>query len=661
MNEPTREVFGNVIPAMRVLFYALIFGSIALLVFQVWKRSRLWIIGQKGEIERNPRIILQRLLTHVLAQKRTARRNLGGILHVFLFSGFVVLTIGTTLLAIADYGPVHFHRGNYYLLYELTMDLFGVALCIGCMLAIYRRAFVRHPSLGHRFSDYLLLSLLLLLGISGFVLEALRLKYTAVTPEIGRWSTVGWAMNVSIFRSTSLQTAQTLHLLIWWLHAIMVAALFAIIPQTRLMHIITGPLNIALRPSRHPGSLLPIDIEEVEKTGRIGNSEISHFTQQQLLSVDSCMSCGRCERACPAFASGKPLSPKSIVLNLKAQMESPGAMPLQGDRISAETLWSCTMCQACVYECPTLIGHVDLILDMRRHLVGEGSISGPPAKSMRNIGTQFNPYGRPHSERFAWADGLDVPTVEANPAFEYLLWVGCSASYDPRAQKVARATVELFKEANVNFAVLGPHERCTGDSARRLGDEFLFQEMVKTNIETLAEFKVKKIVTPCPHCMNSFRHEYPQFGAKYEVVHHSELLADLVENGKLPRQESNEKVTLHDPCYLARVNGQTESTRSILNGEQTEMPRHGKQTFCCGAGGGRMWFEEAPDQRVSRLRAAEAIATGANVVATACPFCLNMMTDGIASTTGGENIKVMDVAEILINGRQPKPTEHQKQ
>jgi len=314
------------------------------------------------------------------------------------------------------------------------------------------------------------------------------------------------------------------------------------------------------------------------------------------------------------------------------------------------------MCQACVRECPVLIGHVDLISDLRRHLVSEGQISGSPARAMTDIGKHANPYGRSAGDRLAWAEGLQVPTAESHPEFEYLLWVGCAPAFDPRAQRVSRALVRLLQEAKVDFAVLGGEERCTGDPARRLGDEFLFQELARGNVEALNRRKVKKIVTACPHCFNTLRNEYPPFGGRYEVHHHAQLLAELTRLGRLRGGgPSNGQVTLHDPCYLARVNGETAAPRDLIQiatGRITrEMPRHGAKTFCCGAGGGRMWFEEAPAQRVSRLRATEAAGTGAKTLATACPFCLNMMSDAIAATKGGETMKVLDVAEILLESR----------
>jgi Fe-S oxidoreductase/nitrate reductase gamma subunit len=652
VDNATREVFGNIAPWMQILFFVMIAASLGALLWQVAARVWLWRKGRPGGFERDWRVWMQRLVVYAAAQKRVHRKSLGALLHWLLFSGFVVLTIGTILLGIAYDGPYYFHHGWYYLFYELTMDVFGVAFILGCLLAMYRRAFRRKPSLGHNRSDWCLLGLLLSLGVTGFILEALRMHYTQVQPPIAYWSTVGWLIDTTLLHGIDVGDAQTMHLAAWWLHAVLVAVFLATIPINRFLHVLTGPLNIAARPERPMGALMPLQMEEVEQTGRTGVQELADFNRQQLLSLDSCMECGRCEDACPATATGKPLSPKAVVIDLRNLM-SLGGGNVHGT-IRDETLWACTMCQACVQECPVLIGHVDLISDMRRDLIGEGKLSGPPAKALQQIGNQSNPYGRPNSERFAWAEGLDVPTVESNPAFEYLLWVGCAASFDPRAQKVARATALLLKEAGVNFAVLGKEERCTGDPARRIGDEFLFQQLAQTNVETLARHKAKKIVTPCPHCYNTLKNEYPQFGGQYEVAHHSTLLAELVEAGRLSNAASDgEPITLHDPCYLARVNGEVDATRAVIgaaqNAQYREMPRCGKKTFCCGAGGGRMWFEESPEQRVSRLRAREALDSGARSLATACPFCLNMMTDGMAGTPGGENVKVLDIAELLLS------------
>jgi Fe-S oxidoreductase/nitrate reductase gamma subunit len=654
-NSATREVFGNIAPWMRVVFFAMILVSMSWLAWQLEKHRRRWRMGKRPGFERDWRVWVERLVVYAMAQKRVHKKSLGALMHLLLSSGFIVLAIGTTLLAIAYDGPYYFHHGWYYLIYEATMDVFGVAFCLGCVLALYRRVARKPPSLGHNRSDWWLLGLLLTIGLTGFAVEALRIHYTQVQAWLAHWSVIGWFIDVTMLRGLSLHTAQNMHLATWWLHTILVAAFFITIPVNRFLHVLTGPLNIATRHDRPMGALDPLTLAEVEETGRTGVGALRDFTQSQLLSLDACMECGRCEDACPAFVSGKPLSPKAVVVDLRHLMSLGGGNV--HETIRDETLWACTMCQACVQECPVLIGHVDLISDMRRDVIGEGKLAGPPARTLQQIGNQANPYGRPNSERMAWAEGLEVPTVESNPDFEYLFWVGCAASFDPRAQKVARATIQLLRNAGVNFAVLGKEETCTGDPARRIGDEFLFQERAQTNVEILTRRKVRKIITPCPHCHNTIKNEYSQFGGEYEVQHHSAILAELVREGRLSDRATNgsEPITLHDPCYLARVNGEVDATRAVIGAAEDkqyrEMPRCGKKTFCCGAGGGRMWFEEAPQQRVSTLRAEEALATGAQTLATACPFCLNMMSDGMASAPGGEEIKVRDIAELLLDAQ----------
>jgi Fe-S oxidoreductase/nitrate reductase gamma subunit len=651
--QPTREIFGNIAPWMQGIFYLLIIISVVILIWRFWLRLGLWRSGVAGEFERDWRVWLKRLVTYALYQKRVHRKSLGGILHVFLFSGFAVLFVGTTLLFIADKGPVYFHRGMYYLFYELTMDIFGVAFGIGCTLALLRRLAVKPASLGHNFLDWVLLSLLFTIFITGFFLEAFRLQYNGIETSVAHWSPVGCWLSLIFNNIITQPKAQLLHLVTWWIHTTLVVLFFSVIPFTRFFHVITGILNIALHPSRPGGALSFIAMSDVMEIGHIGVSAINHFTRQQLLSLDACMECGRCQDACPAYAANKPLSPMSVVRDLKNMMEHENGLVLHGDVIRAETLWACTMCQACVHECPVLIGHVDIINDLRRNLVGNGQIFGPPAQALRRIGKQFNPYGQIQQERTDWAKGLNIPTVKSNPGFEYLLWVGCMASFDPRVQKIAQATVQLLTHAGVNFAIFGDEEKCTGDTARRIGDEFLFQELAQANIKTLKKYNVSKIVTPCPHGYNTFKNEYPQLEGSFVVQHHSQLFAELILSGKIKiKKKTDETVTLHDPCYLARVNNEVVASRAVIERSIDsniiyEMPRHGKNTFCCGAGGGRMWFEETPEQRVSLIRAKEVLRTGANVLATACPFCLNMMSDAMATVTQGDQVRVMDISELL--------------
>jgi len=357
---------------------------------------------------------------------------------------------------------------------------------------------------------------------------------------------------------------------------------------------------------------------------------------------------------------GKPLSPRNVVQDLVAVMNAGSTdVNVHGAPIAAETLWSCTTCAACADVCPLGISPMRMITDMRRHLIGEGSLRGSPAQSLQKTERSGNPWGMAASERLAWANGLNVPVASQHSDFDVLYWVGCAAAYDVRVQKVARSFVRLLQRANVNFAVLGTEERCTGESARRMGDEFLFQQMAAQNVETLAQRKVQRIVAHCPHCVNSLRNDYPQAGGNYQVLHHSELLDELIQQGRLPRMESSQQnngpTTYHDPCYLARAAGVTEAPRSVLaassnsslDSNLVELPRNRRATSCCGAGGGRMWFDDAVDRRVGQDRVQEIVQSGAANVAVSCPFCLVMLNDGLAAKK--PDVRVRDIAEILAD------------
>ena len=684
---PTRETFGNISQAAQLVFYLLTVVTMVVFAYGVWRRFKLWRqgmpIGIRELVKGNFQQIfaqlkpgLRRLLTDGLGQKRVRGRGLPTWAHLSLFAGFMMLFLGTTLLELDHIAgwiskSLQFHHGTYYVIYEFTLDVFGLLFLIGCVLFFWRRT--RRPaSVGHRATDWYVIISFLAIGLSGYLVEGLRIVWQQPTgigaqcSPVGLWIS-GW------FAGMGETSARSAHQVIWWLHSLLVFGFIASIPYTRLLHVIAGPLNLFFaKPDL--GRMTPITMEEVEKTERIGVSAIEHFNQQQLLSLDACMECGRCEEACPAFATEKPLSPKRVVQDLKALMgvnltanvtPHPDPLPSEGrgkvsaskrslhdDTINIETLWSCTTCNACARVCPVRIDPVTLLTDMRRNRVGEGALSGTAATALRRMQSSGNPWGLPAAERGNWSEGIGAPTVKENANFELLYWIGCAGSYDRRAQRVARAVVKLLKHANVNFAILGREEKCTGDSARRLGDEFLFQELAQANIATLGKYNVRKIVAHCPHCLNALLKDYSQFGGNYEVIHHTQLLEQLVAAGRLKVQGDNpgrESITYHDPCYLARVNGIHAAPRSLLaaaSGNLSEMPRNRENTFCCGAGGGRMWMEEDPKKRVSTVRAKEALGTGAKTVAVGCPFCLTMMTDGVA--TQNDTARVMDVAEILV-------------
>jgi len=678
-----REVFGNIPGWAQGLFYVVAAIAVGVWAYGLYRRVRLWRQGKpSGGV--SYAAALQRVVRDVLLQGRFRGRPFASLAHVLLFSGFFVLLIGTTLVAIehilADLlgrpasDPV-FHKGLYYAIFELVTDSFGVAFLVGCTMFLVRRlrgggSFAKTPA------DVGMLALLIVIGVTGYMVEGLRIIHAA-TPLPGL-SPVGY-VTASLFTAAGVDQAGAgrLHFALWWFHAALALGFIAWMPYSRLLHSLAGAINLALREDRL-GTMRPISMAEVEETGLIGVAQLADFTRRQLVELDACVSCGRCQDACPAFEAGKPLSPRSVVQDLVGVMNVRGVgkqesgvggqesgkkdeadVPLAGGVIGDETLWSCTTCGACVDICPLGVSPMGMITDMRRFLIGDGALRGSPATALQKTDRVGNPFGLPQKDRLAWATGLDVPLVKDNPDYEVLYWVGCAAAYDRRAQKIARSVVRLLQAADVNFAVLGPEERCTGESARRMGDELLFQQLAEQNVATLGAHRAKRIVAHCPHCVNSLRNDYPQAGGEYEVVHHSQLLSELVADGKLPAMPTTTAVggsiTYHDPCYLARANGITDEPRAVLaavagkgGGNSLpiiELPRNRRETSCCGGGGGRMWFDDAPSQRVGRGRVEEIVGSGAETVAVSCPFCLIMVGDGVAAEKPA--MQVRDIAELL--------------
>jgi Fe-S oxidoreductase/nitrate reductase gamma subunit len=662
----SREVFGNIPGWWQAVFYLLAAAAVAAWGYGIYRRVRLWRQGRPSGPRIDWPLALRRLVWDVVLQRRVWGRGLASGAHVLLFSGFLVLLLATTLIAIehilADLmgrkptDPV-FHKGIYFGVFELVSDTFGVALITGCAMFLYRRwrgvgSFGRSPA------DIGILLLLIVIGLTGYLVEGLRIIHAET--RLPGLSPIGY-LTALMLESVGVgsESSGSIHFAAWWSHAILALGFIALMPYTRLLHSLAGTINLAIR-DHSLGSMTAVSLEEVEATGQIGVARVADFSRRQLVELDACVSCGRCEDACPAFEAGKPLSPRNVVQNLVNALNRGGVdTNVHGDTIAAETLWSCTTCGACADVCPLGISPMRMITDMRRFLIGEGALRGSPAVAMQKTDRAGNPWGLSPADRFAWADGLDVPLASKHADFEVLYWVGCAAAYDRRVQKVARSLVRLLKAANVNFAVLGPEERCTGESARRMGDELLFQQLAATNVETLGRRNVRRIVAHCPHCLNSLRNDYPQAGGNYDVMHHSQLLAELLRDGRLKLPPENkglaESITYHDPCYLARANDVTDEPRAVLAAVTAgggslpivELPRNRRQTSCCGGGGGRMWFDDALAQRVGQGRVKEIAATSASTVAVSCPFCLTMLGDGLAAAK--PDVRVRDIAEVLAD------------
>jgi Fe-S oxidoreductase len=446
---------------------------------------------------------------------------------------------------------------------------------------------------------------------------------------------------------------------------LIILGFLAYLPHSKHLHIATAGINVFFGRTRARGRLEPLDFDsEDESALRLGAGTIADLTWKQMLDSMSCTECGRCQDVCPAYATGKALSPKLLIMGIRDQLFAEGEAALTGGDLSPlvpnavtdDVVWDCVTCGACVHECPVSIEHVDHIVDLRRNLVMvESRVPAETETMLRDVERGSNPWGKPQNERASWAEGLAVRVLEPGDRPPQLLyWVGCAAAYDERARTAAISTTKLLVKAGLDVAILGPRESCTGDPARRAGNEYVFQSFARANVQTLNDAGVTKIVASCPHCFNTLRNEYPDFGGRYEVVHHSELLADLVRRGKLSPAPGSEPITYHDSCYLARHNDVLDAPRDIVRriGRPLEMARNGKRTFCCGAGGAHMWMEERGNQ-INEERAREAAETGADTLAVACPFCTVMLDDGVRQT-GGE-LRVADVSTLLVEAIEREP------
>jgi Fe-S oxidoreductase len=546
----------------------------------------------------------------VLGQKKLLQRLVPGLMHAFIFWGFIVL-FPTIVLAAIDVAGGADHTAGWY---RDLADVFAVLVLVGVAAAVVIRKVVR-PA---RFVGSHLGEADLILGLIAAVVITLLLWH-----HVGG---VGFA----------------------WAHLFVIAVFLAYLPYSKHLHIATAAVNVWMARTRARGRLEPLRFDVPDEELRFGVATIFDLTRKEVVDAFSCTECGRCQDVCPAHATGKLLSPKLLIMGVRDQVFARSAEPIVGNGVPEEMIWDCVTCGACVEACPVSIEHVDHIVDLRRsRLMVDAAFPAEAEPMLRDVERASNPWGKPQTERAAWAAELGVRVLEpGDPAPEYLYWVGCAASFDERAKKSAESTAKLLQKAGVDFAILGPREGCTGDPARRMGNEYVFQAAAEQNVATLNEQGVTKIVASCPHCFNTLANEYGDFGGNYEVVHHTELLAELVEEGRLAPVAGAGSITYHDSCYLARHNDVRMEPRKLLNviGQPVEMKRNGKNTFCCGAGGAHMWMEERGSQ-INVERAREAAETGAQTLAVACPFCTVMLDDGVRET--GTGMRVADVATLL--------------
>ncbi|WNR42213.1 (Fe-S)-binding protein [Paenibacillus roseipurpureus] len=635
-------------------------------------------LGKSVNLKKEAKQRLQVFMVQVFGQTKLLKDKKSGIMHIVIFYGFIILQLGALdliLKGLIDHGlPIPGYQ-YFTLMQEVTVGL--IVLAMG--YATYRRYVEKlkrlkrgwKPSIVVFFIVFLMLSVVI---SGGFERVREGLPASGFAPLTSAWA--------ALFEGMSHSAATVGFYAGWWMHLLILLSFLIYVPQSKHFHIITAPINILLRRTEPTGKLASLNLED-EDAESFGVGKIEEFTQKQMLDFYSCVECGRCTSVCPANTTGKLLSPMHLITKLRDHLTEKGAAitsksawvpamvfapaahgnPLEaeliGDVITEEELWACTTCRNCEDQCPVANEHVDKIIDMRRHLVlTQGNMPHDGQRALQNIERQGNPWGISRNDRVKWVkemdpnDDLQVRTVKENPTFEYLFFLGSMGAYDNRSRKITHAFVKLMREGGISFAILGNEEKNSGDTPRRLGNEFLFQQLCADNIATFQKYKVTKIVTTCPHTYHTFKNEYPEFGLEAEVFHHTELLDLWVREGRLqPQYEVKERITYHDSCYLGRYNEVYEEPRNVLRAipgvELVEQSRSRENSMCCGAGGGMMWMEETAGTRVNVARTEQLLSVKPTVISSACPYCLTMVEDGTKLKEVEEQVKARDIAEIL--------------
>ncbi len=651
--EAHREIFWQIPHGWVVYLLAAL-----VVVAAVWalsRRARLWKLGRpENRLDRlgdRIRSFIVFAIVDLIFHRRFFRDFYPGIMHFLIFVGFALPLLGAGMDFLSHY-VVEFMRGNTYLAFSFLNDLGGVLALVGILLALFRRYIQRPERLDNLLDDALVLGLLFLILLTGFILEGLRMAVANPPVEWARWSFLGFAF-LQVFKGASLGWYQSL----WWFHMVLAMGtlIYICLAFSKLTHILVSPLNVFLRRLSPKGALAPLlNLEELET---FGVGKIEDLTWKQLLDLDACTRCGRCSDSCPANLSGKSLNPKLVNEKLKdvwlKKSSGDDVGEFLGQVVAEEEVWACTTCRACEEACPVFVEHVQRIVDLRQNLVMErGSLPETAMEALRGMEQRGHPWRGTRFTRTDWAEELGLKELsETEGEIEILYWVGCTAALEDRSRKIALAMGQILQAAGVNFSILGTEETCCGDPARRMGNEYLFQILAQQNIETLKKYGVRRIVTACPHCFNVLKNEYPQFGGDFEVMHHTQYLAELIRSGRLKLGGGlAQRVTYHDSCYLGRYNDIYDEPRQVLRQlsgvELVEMKRRRARAFCCGGGGGRMWMEET-GTRISHLRLEEAIETKAEILATACPFCLQMFEDAVKAKEVEGQLRTADIAELL--------------
>ncbi|SDZ74621.1 Fe-S oxidoreductase [Desulfuromusa kysingii] len=655
--EYTREIYWNVGHGAITLIpmYLLSLTAIGVLVYAFLQRSKIYKQGQTLNRTDQLPLRITTMIKNVLLQSKVLNVRGPGAAHALFFWGFFILFLGTCLIFLqADFTDlffgIKFLKGSFYLFFSLILDIAGLIAIIMLIGLLIRRYIVRPAGLENKKDDFIMHGLLLLILISGFLIEGARIAVTEIGTPLAAWSPVGLWVAKALY-GMGEPAVRVLHSNLWWLHLFMVVIFIAIIPFTKLRHIFTTSANYLLTDLGPKGRVPTLDMED-EEAESFGAAQITDMSWKDIFDADACTSCKRCQDRCPAWATDKPLSPMKLVQQL-GDVASQNPTANLAETITKDVLWACTTCRACQEICPADIEHVNKIIDMRRNLVlMEGEFPGEEVTTaMENTEVNGNPFGLAFASRGDWAAGLPVVTLEENRDVDVLYFVGCYASFDKRNQTIAKAFIQLCDAAGVKVGILGKEEKCCGEPMRKMGNEYLYQMQASDNIEQFKNYGVTQIVTTCPHCFNTLNKDYRDLGLDLNVTHYTEFLANLLQQGQLKIQSQPFDCTYHDSCYLGRYNDIYQAPRTLLQAAGatlTEMAKSGAESFCCSAGGGRILADENIGTRISEKRAQMAADTGAPTLISNCPFCLTMFEDGIKGAELDGQLQSKDLAEILV-------------
>ncbi len=702
LSEATREIMWNISHGW--LMYVFFAVGLGIFARGLAGRIRIWKNG-KADNERLSDLgrRFTFMLKEIIFQRRVMDNAYPGFFHSFIFYSFAILVV-TTLVVMFDYDfHTHLFRGGFYLLLSFAADAAGLLVLVGAAMAAWRRYVLKTKTLSTVAEDTWVLLLLAVIVAGGFLLEGLRIAVAGDPWAV--FTPIGYVFSLP-FEGIADETGRTLHLWLWWSHMILSMAWIAIIPYTKFFHILTIPANVFYSKFKSRGEFARKDIEAMisaedfdEDNFSLGIESTDSLTWKQRLDLDACINCGRCEEVCPPYIAEVKFSPKDFIQNCRELLykrekakaaasggESAGAADgaaaadaggqasgaagapsaaaptegkIVGEAFDENFIWQCRMCMACEEACPAFIDHVDTMVEVRRNeVVMQGRLPAEAAAAMKMLENQGNPFG-PQDDRVSWIASLGVPVAGPGDEYDILYWIGCITTFDTTKQKIATDLMKLLKKFGKSFAVLGADEKCCGDPARVIGQEYLFQAIAKEQVEILNRRKFKTILVSCPHCYNVLKNEYRQFGGNYDVIHHSEFLRDMLDSGELrPERPRTESIIFHDPCYLGRGQNIYKAPRGVLKAipgaDLREMKRHGRKSMCCGGGGGHFWMDFEEGKRINNIRIEQALETGARTIATGCGYCMQMLEDSIKIMNKDDDLQVVDIATLLMETLEEK-------